>query len=222
MRWTASKFPLGCFILQVLEQSGLSHREFFKAIGMANHPSSFDAFDLWLATGEGPGDLVKKIQASSFAIDPERFSKIYDANTEAVRVCRIRNNGTPEEKGRLSFQPYAKAVAELACPTQITMYGLTGGMNSFHIPLPHDMPSRSLADQLAYLKSVIPQSFAFHKGRTHFRGKIVGYQYYRIYDEVPMMLTVTGELNTSNEVPIAVDGQVMLNFRGGKTITTNP
>lgn len=217
MHRTKSNFPIGKLLLEVLVASGLSHREFFEAIGCKDCQSASDDFNRWLGIGEGDSDLIEKVQASRFAVPKERLGNVIAANEALARRRQILELGSADETARVLFEPVAQVIPEWTRPSQITIFGLMGGNARHHIQLPADIASWQLATQMAYLKKVVPEKYASDKGRTHLMGRIMGYLYRPSYDADPIRLTVEGEPDLSSD-PHVMAGAVNVTLKNGKQL----
>lgn len=212
-----SKYPIGQLLLEVLASSGLSHRKFFETIGYKDCQFASDDFNRWLGIGEGDSRLIERLQASPFAVPAERLETVVATNEVLVRRRQILESGSAEEIARVLFEPIAEVIPEWSRPSQITLFGLTGGNRSHHIKLPADIASWPWEAQLAYLRKVVPEKYASDKGHTLFMGTIMGYRYRPSYDAEPMRLNIEGEPDSSTE-PYVVAGPVSVTLKNGKPL----
>jgi hypothetical protein len=199
MKVRSSRYPIGQLLLDVIDKSGLTPRDFFAELGFENFSKSVERLDCWLARGEGNPLLLERLQSSRFAIDGDRLTAVMAGNEMLLQQERAAITRREDAEARKSFRPHVEVVVELSRPTQITMFCLTGGNQRFNIGLPDDISAWPWEDQLAYLQRVVPESFAKHQGRTFFTGAIVGYRYHPTFDSDPVWLTITGEIDTQNE-----------------------
>ncbi|KAE8761120.1 hypothetical protein FSO04_05225 [Paraburkholderia madseniana] len=202
-----SNYPIGKLLLHVIDQSGLSPKEFFAELGFNNFSKALERLDCWLAYGEGNQLLIERLQSSRFAIDRDRLTAAMAENDVLLQREREVVARREEDEARQSFRPHVEVIPELSRPTQITMFCFTGGNQRFNIGLPDDISAWTWEDQLAYLKQVVPENFAKHRGRTFFTGSIVGYLYRPTFDGDPIWLTITGEIDTQGE-PISASRSV--------------
>jgi hypothetical protein len=203
MKSRCSRYPIGKLLLDVIDMSCLSPKDFFAELGFKNFSKSVERLDCWLAHGEGNPLLLERLQSSRFAIDENRLTAVRAENEVLLQREREAIAKRGEDEARDSFRPHVEVIAELSRPTQITMFCLTGGNRRFNIGLPDDISAWPWEDQLAYLKQVVPENFAKHQGRTFFTGSIVGYLYRPTFDGAPTWLTITGEVDTQDEPILA-------------------
>lgn len=203
MKSRCSRYPIGKLLLDVIDMSCLSPKDFFAELGFKNFSKSVERLDCWLAHGEGNPLLLERLQSSQFAIDENRLTAVMAENEVLLQREREAIAKRKEDEARKSFRPHVEVIPELSRPTQITMFCFTSGNQRFNVGLPDDISAWPWEDQLTYLKQVVPENFAKHKGRTFFTGAIVGYLYRPTFDGDPILLTITGEIDREGE-PISV------------------
>ncbi|TCG09261.1 hypothetical protein BZM27_06340 [Paraburkholderia steynii] len=199
MKTRHSTYPIGKLLLHVIDQSGLDPKTCFAELGFTNFSKAIERLDRWLGYGEGNALLLERLQSSRFAIDANLLRQVMAENDVLLQRKREAATKHEENAARKGFEPRLEVIPEFSRPTQITMFSLTGGNRRFGTGLPNGISAWPWDDQLAYLKRVVPESFAKHQGRTYFTGKIVGYLYRATFDSEPVQLTVTGDLVTQEE-----------------------
>lgn len=194
-----SNYPIGKLILGVMDRSGLAPKDFFAELGFTNFSKVVASLDCWLAWGEGNALLLDRIQSSRFAVGSDQLAAVMVANDVQVQQRRADEAKREEDEARKCFRPYIEVVPELSRPTQITLYCITGGNGRFNTYLPDDISTWPSKDQLTYVKKIVKESLAKHKGRTFFRGCIKGYLYHPTFDDEPIRLTITGDVDSSDK-----------------------
>ncbi|SEJ91240.1 hypothetical protein [Paraburkholderia diazotrophica] len=202
MRKRDSNYPVGKLLLNLIEQSGVTPQAFFAELGFTNFSKAIDRLDCWLKHGEGNRLLWERLEGSRFAVDEHQLKKVMAENDALLQQEREAAARRREEEARGDFRPRLDVIAELKRPTQITLFGLTDGNRRFGACLPEDIASWQRNDQLAYVKNAVVESFAKHQGRTFFTGKIEGYLYRPTFDDEPIRLNVTGDIDVRDE-PLA-------------------
>jgi hypothetical protein len=199
MKARHSTYPIGKMLLHVIDQSGLEPKTFFAELGFTNFSKAIAQLDCWLGDGEGNALLLERLQSSRFATDSNLLKQVMAENDVLLQRKSEALTKHEEDEARKAFEPRLEVIAEFSRPTQITMFCLTGGNRRFGTRLPDGISAWPWDDQLAYLKRVVPESFAKHQGRTYFTGKIIGYLYRATFGSEPIQLTVTGDLETRYE-----------------------
>lgn len=194
-----SDYPIGKLLLDVMARSGLAPKDFFAELGYSNFSKVMASLDGWLEWGEGNALLLDRIQASRFAVGSDQLAVVMAANDVQMQQRRADEAKREEDEVRKCFHPFIEVIPELSRPTQITLYCVTGGNGRFNTRLPDDISTWSWEDQLTYVKKIVKENFAKHEGRTFFRGLIKGYLYHPTFDDEPIRLTITGDVDTSDK-----------------------
>jgi len=196
---------------------------FFAELGFPNFSKALRLLDCWLESGTGNSTLLERIQSSRFAISEERLTAAL-AETSAILQERLNKETRQEEEyAGKSFRPYIEVIPELSRPTQITLYGLTGGNSRFNTRLPDDISTWPLESQLSHVKTKVVENFAAHNGRTYFRGRIKGYFYHPSFDEPPVRLAIDGDIDTSHSEDSYAKNETEVTLTlGRRKISGNP
>lgn len=197
MKVRTSKYPIGILLLTVIDNSGLSPSSFLKEIGYESLTGGFKTLDAYLEEGDGDRLLLDRIQGSRFAVVQEALERVAQENADLLAAQKIQNEFAKRQVERARFRPYLEVIPELLRPTQITFFGLTGGNRRYNTYLPQDIATWDYARQTEFLKVAVTENFVKHDGRTAFMGQIQGYLYFYSYDEQPLRLTVSGEVDAS-------------------------
>ena len=123
------------------------------------------------------------------AYDPAEAAALYKAveETAAMKAAGVDpvafEQSMREKRERDRFKPFIFAEGELRVPTQITIFGLTGGHERWHTVLvPAAILESPLEEQLVKLPELMANFRKEHKGLCPFFGKLVGFKFVRYSD----------------------------------------
>jgi hypothetical protein len=182
---TISLYPVSQVIAKVIRNSGYTPLGFLMALGHSDAESQLPGLESWLKNGEGDAAMIAMVAAN----DPEEAAALYKAveETAAMKAAGVDpvafDRAMREKRARDRFRPFIRAEGELTIPTQITMFGLTGGFESWHtIYIPKAIRELPLEEQLAKLPKLMAEYSRENKGNCPFFGRLVGFRFVRFDD----------------------------------------
>jgi hypothetical protein len=181
----ASLYPVSQQIAKVIRNSGCTPLGFLLATGNSDAVSVLPSLESWLQNGEGDETII----ATVAAFDPNEAAALYKAAAETVAMKAAGvdpvacENERREKLKRDRFKPFIFAEGELRVPTQITIFGATGGHEAWHTVLvPAAILELPVKEQLARLPELMAKYRQKHKGVCPFFGKLVGFKFVRYSD----------------------------------------
>ena len=172
-------YPASQVIAQIIRNSGYSPTGFLWAIGHAD--AVLPDLESWLVTGEGPRTLIVEIAAAY----PDEAQGLYRAVAETKVMIADGVDPADLERARkiARFVPFLLAVGERRVPTQITMFGISGGFERWCvIRIPNRILKLPVEEQLTWLPRLMAKYKRRNKGLVPFFGKLVGFKLIRFAD----------------------------------------
>jgi hypothetical protein len=181
----ASLYPVSQVIAKVIRNSGYTPLGFLLATGHSDAESVLPGLESWLENGEGNEAMIAIVAA----YDPDGAAALYKAvaETAAMKAAGVdpvaHERAMREKRARDRFKPFIFAQGELRVPTQITIFGLTGGHERWHtIWVPAAILKLPLEKQLVELPKLMADFKKEHKGLCPFFGRLVGFKFVRYSD----------------------------------------
>lgn len=217
MKKRTSRYPIGRFLIDLHEQSGLSLSDFLTSIGYRNINKGVRAFDSWIEHGCDQIGFIDRLR-NSVKLDTKALEKALDEIRAMLEAENERAALLEEEKERDSFTPYIQADVEGERLTSMTLFVVTGGHEPLIVRFDKAFMEMEQAHQLELIKKAIQTHFS-ERRRTRFGGRICGYRYFETFDSGALYFDIQGNLlgdaddpNPSPEPELFIGKR---RFRGG-------
>jgi len=177
----ASPYPASQVIAQIIRNSGYTNAGFLWAMNHADAEAVLPDLESWLVTGEGPRRIIVEIAAAY----PDDADQLYRAVAETTKMIAAGVDPIELERAKeaAQFTPYILAQGERTVPTQICIFGMSGGFERWcMIRIPHRILKLSVEAQLAWLPRLMAKYKRRNKGTVPFFGRLVGFKLVRFAD----------------------------------------
>ncbi len=191
MKTRSSAYPLGQYILGLLEKSNQSITDFVRGLGYRNTNKGIREIDWVLENGSISIGLSDRLKAS--ALDQREFEEVLNQNLGVLQAEGEQIADEEEQRERAEFQPYLLPEVENEIGSPLTIWAITGGNRRNELLFPKDFISQPRASQFEQIKSAIKDHFAQNGGRTLFQGRITAYRFFADYDADPLFFSVEGD-----------------------------
>jgi hypothetical protein len=181
MSHSASLYPISQALAKIIRNSGYSPTGFLWAMGHADAEAVSPDLEIWLTHGEGPRTIIAEIAAAY----PDEAQGLYRsvAATKAIIAAGVDPAEVERSKEAARFTPYTLAQGELTIPTQICIFGMSGGFERWcTIRIPHRILKRPVEEQLTWLPRLMAKYKRRNDGMVPFFGKLVGFKLIRFAD----------------------------------------
>ena len=177
----AALYPASQVIAQIVRNSGYSPTGLLWALGYTDVDAELPGLESWLMNGEGPRSVIAEIAAAC----PHEAQGLYRAVAETKVM--IADGVDPAELERAKeiarFVPFILAQGERRVPTQICMFGMSGGFERWcMIRVPRRILKLPLEEQLTWLPRLMASYKRRNEGEVPFFGKLVGFKLIRFAD----------------------------------------
>lgn len=183
----ASLYPISQSLARIVRNSGYSNYGFCIAFSMEAELPNLES---WLEKAEGPDGIIGAI-CTAFPDESEALRKAV-AETASMKVAGVDPVQLEQEKAEKAFRPFLLAVGEERVPTQITIFGVTGGFDTWQlIRVPKSMIELPLDQQLPTLRELMEAYKRKYSGNCPFFGRLVAFRFVRYRDH--FLLNLNGD-----------------------------
>ena len=151
------------------------------AMGHSDVDAKLTDLESWLTTGEGPKSVIVEIAVAY----PDEADRLYRtaAQTKAMKAAGIDPAELERAREIARFVPFLLAEWERRVPTQICIFGVSGGFERWcTIRIPHRILKLPVEEQLAWLPRLMAKYKRRNEGEVPFFGRLVGFKLIRFAD----------------------------------------
>jgi hypothetical protein len=178
----ANQYPISQLINRLIQDYGYSTVEFVKSLGFRNIERGIKRLVPWLEQADGFEKILKQIVVTY----PEHADELQSAvaATKAVRAAEFEAAWIEECKAeKETFRPFLHAEGERTVPSQICMFGVSGGHRRWtSIQIPQNILDLPGEEQLAALAELMKGYREKYKGQVPFFAALTGFKYVRLLD----------------------------------------
>jgi len=181
MSHSASLYPVCQAIAKVIRNSGYSNIGFLCAMGHADAEAVLPDLESWLMHGEGPRTLIAEIAAAY----PDAADQLYRtvAETRVMKASGVDPAELERAREIARFTPFLLAQGEQTIPTQICIFGVSGGFERWCvIRIPKRILKLPVKEQLAWLPRLMARYRRRNEGEVPFFGRLTGFKFVRFAD----------------------------------------